>query len=206
VTSVLTEEMPIQGNMAWLISSILVCAILGFLVRAALGRLRHPQTTGSATERPLSASPASRSASVAPAPDEDDARFEELRRLAQAGSVSWGPGRFAVEIGRREHEERMTMPVRARSGGSDNSAFSTEQGLWGPVDEGVADLVIASAADELVLRRSVPTRHPDVPRPSTEDVVPRAERRRGREGLSPSISPSELARMTPAARRLYGLE
>ena len=55
-------------------------------------------------------------------------------------------------------------------------------------------------------------RHPHVPRPPVPAPEPEVKRkwfeRRTREAPSraPAISPAELARMTPAARRLYGLD
>ena len=55
-------------------------------------------------------------------------------------------------------------------------------------------------------------RHPHVPRPPAPAPEPEVKRkwfeRRTREAPSraPAISPAELARMTPAARRLYGLD
>lgn len=55
-------------------------------------------------------------------------------------------------------------------------------------------------------------RHPHVPRPPAPVPEPEVKRkwfeRRTREAPSPApaISPAELARMTPAARRLYGLD
>jgi hypothetical protein len=78
----------------------------------------------------------------------------------------------------------------------------------------IADELQMKLADELPATVSEPkvVRHPHVPRPpapAPEPEVKRnrfARRRAAAPSRAPAISSAELARMTPAARRLYGLD
>jgi hypothetical protein len=83
------------------------------------------------------------------------------------------------------------------------------------VDDSVQDRVIGTDPEALVLRRPKYSRHSSVPRPPAPE--PEESRRRGRRrrqqkgergttGSAWMITPAEAARMSPAGRRLYGLD
>jgi hypothetical protein len=135
-------------------------------------------------------------------------RTAEDDRVAATASVSWGAGRFAVEFERREQEELMQQasPYAAASAARDRAA----RGTWGPVQDDVADLVVEPTGEKVELRRLAPIRHPSVPRPPQEVTEPPAHGRQRRRRITPSpqgsaIPAYEAKRMSPAARRLYGL-
>jgi hypothetical protein len=135
---------------------------------------------------------------------------------AHQEAATWGAERFAAEFRRRDMEERRLRESEARALGrggdtGPDGAPTAEAVMWGPVASEVAEHVVGVDRGGLDLHR--PIRHPFVPRPPT----PEPERRRGRRKrdrqtreqtreTESTVSPQEAARMSPAARRLYGLE
>lgn len=128
-------------------------------------------------------------------------------------AASWGAERFAAEFRRRDMEERRLRDSEARALGrggdvGPDGVPSAEPVMWGPVASEVAEHVVGLDRGGLELHR--PIRHPFVPRPPD----PEPERRRGRRRKgdrdtrepAPTITAQEAARMSPAGRRLYGLE
>ncbi len=125
-------------------------------------------------------------------------------------SVSWGAGRFAVEFERREREE-LLMQRGSPFGAAPTARDRAGRGTWGPVQDDVADLAVEPTGEEVELRRLAPMRHPSVPRPPQDAPEQPANVRRWRRRSAapsphpPAIPAYEAARMSPAARRLYGL-
>jgi hypothetical protein len=136
-----------------------------------------------------------------------------LLRYAQQKATKWGADRFAAEFHRRDLEERWL--VASRSG---TTPYSDAAGgpptppsvLSGPVDAAAQDNVVAFDRAEIRMVRPAFERHSSVPRPPTEEPesARRRPRRRKRERSSdPALfSAAEVARMSPAARRLHGLD
>jgi hypothetical protein len=137
-----------------------------------------------------------------------------LLKYAQQEATRWGAERFAAEFRRRDLEERW---LEASLGNSSPYAASAA-----PPDDPVhAGLVDAAAQDRVVETAATPSvslirpkfeRHPSVPRPpaeGSERMSRRARRRERRRAAGDAMwmpAPAEIARMTPAARRLYGLD
>jgi hypothetical protein len=139
-----------------------------------------------------------------------------LLRYAQQVATKWGAERFAAEFARRDLEERWLVAAKsntfrapARTVGEDASAPAVLSGL---VDASVQESVVGSDREQLGLNRPKYTRHPSVPRPPAPEPEGdrRRARRRGRERPTGdpgrTITPAEAARMSPAGRRLYGLD
>ena len=130
-----------------------------------------------------------------------------LLAYAHCEAMRWGAERFAAEFHRRDEEERRLLAAEARAFGSLGGTGAPA----GPVLAETADRVVGPERDPLDLHR--PMRHPDVPRPPSHlpvvEPVARRGRRHARDRLvverAPTITATEAARMSPAARRLYGL-
>jgi hypothetical protein len=136
-----------------------------------------------------------------------------LLRYAQQRATQRGAEWFAAELERRELEERRradpephTFLYRVMAGFDDRGPR-----VEGPVDQQVEERVVTSAPG-LELQRPDPTKHAHVPRPPAETASRGRGRWRRKAERRPSDdsmwmpSPAELARMSPAGRRLYGLD
>jgi hypothetical protein len=156
------------------------------------------------------------SASLAADPDEErwvaNALFAYAHQAAARSGAEW----FAAEFARREEEEQ-----RRSDAAAPYPRTRTDTPCVAPQESQVVD---ASVEDQLVgggepgLGLEMPPsgpvlRHPHVPRPIAPEPAPeRRRRRRERKelpaapALPPHISAPEWARMSPGARRLYGLE
>jgi hypothetical protein len=146
--------------------------------------------------------------------DHDDEQLEAaLLAYAHRKATRWGAERFAAEFERRDEEERRltgagTPPFRY-PWEPDEIAPPPSSVLSGLVDAAVQEQVIRADPAELDLVEPPKIRHAHVPRPAPPE--PQVKRRRlRRERAAPQrpsvISEAEAARMSPAARRLYGLE
>lgn len=144
---------------------------------------------------------------------------EPLLKDAQQEAAQWGAGRFAAEFDRREQEEKRLRDAEAGiffryPGIAYADDVPAPEMLSGPVDESVGDRVVETVTSHPVeIRKPKPIRHGYVPRPPRADGEPRRRRGRRRErghGAAAATtwmpSPAELARMSPAGRRLYGLD
>jgi hypothetical protein len=146
---------------------------------------------------------------------EEDLVETALLRYAQRQATEWGADRFAAEFRRRDLEERWL-----EAAGTNTTPHSPRQSmgagpavLSGPVDASAQERVVESEhRDAWRLTRPAHARHASVPRPPVEEpereTGRRGRRRRERAQKDPSwtISAAEAARMSPAARRLYGLD
>jgi hypothetical protein len=146
---------------------------------------------------------------------EEELTETALLRYAQQRATKWGADRFAAEFHRRDLEERWL--VAARSGTTPYAAPADEvapshTGLSGPVEAGAQENAVGSDRTQPRMLRPAHARHSSVPRPPAPEPESkgRSLRRRTRKGSSNdpgrSISPAEAARMSPAGRRLYGLD
>ena len=145
---------------------------------------------------------------------EEDLVETALLRYAKKQATEWGADRFAAEFRRRDLEERWLEAARTNTTPyTPNIANSEPAALSGPVDASAQGQVVETGTrDEWRLTRPAHARHASVPRPPA--VEPQSDRtrfgRRKRERAPKdpawTISPAEAARMSPAARRLYGLE
>jgi hypothetical protein len=140
-----------------------------------------------------------------------------LLRYAQQAATKWGAERFASEFARREQEERWLRAARSNSfrapSPTDEADVPEPTMLSGLVDAAVQERVVGPGGEELGLNRPKHARHPSVPRPPAPEPEEggRRARRRRRTRLAETstasvITPAEAARMSPAGRRLYGLE
>ena len=145
---------------------------------------------------------------------DDDGLLAYAQRSAARVGTAW----YVEEFRRRDEEER----------GSEAKAHSAWSVPVAPVvaDEGLVD---ASAEDQLVggapsslgfasplaptVEPETAVRHPNVPRPPAVEPEQRSKRPRWKrdrapadEALPPAISAPEWARMSPGARRLYGVD
>lgn len=146
---------------------------------------------------------------------EEDLVETALLRYAQQTATTWGSKRFAAEFERRDQEERWLRVAGSGSLGApsptDPEDASGQASLSGLVDDSVQDRVIGSDRDSLVLMRPKYSRHSSVPRPPAPEPEEGRRRRRKRDRVTTSgpalmITPAEAARMSPAGRRLYGLD
>jgi hypothetical protein len=145
---------------------------------------------------------------------DDDGLLAYAQRSAARAGTAW----YVEEFRRRDEEEQRGPEAKAHA-------------AWPvPVAPVVADegLVDASAEDQLVggapsslgfasplaptVEPETPVRHPNVPRPPAAEPEQRSKRGRRKrdrapedEALPPAISAPEWARMSPGARRLYGV-
>lgn len=137
-----------------------------------------------------------------------------LLRYAQQRATKWGAERFAAEFQRRELEERWLEAARSNTtpyGPTSTADATPSSSLSGPVDASAQEVVVGSDRDAWVLSRPKYARHSSVPRPPAEEQVEKPERsRRKRKGsraeLGRRFSPAEIAGMSAAGRRLYGLD
>jgi hypothetical protein len=140
-----------------------------------------------------------------------------LLRYAQQAATKWGAERFASEFKRREQEERWLLAARSNSfrapSHTDQADLQEPAVLSGLVDAAVQERVVEAGRTELDLDRPKYARHSSVPRPPTPepDEGGRRARRRRRARLAERstasvITAAEAARMSPASRRLYGLD
>lgn len=136
-----------------------------------------------------------------------------LLRYAQQAATKWGADRFAAEFKRRDLEERWLVAARSQTTPySSKTVAPTPAMMSGPVDAAAEERVVGSDRDAWALTRPKYERHPSVPRPPGPEPEPnrRAHRRRKRQpsSVDPAwmITSAEKARMTAAARRLYGLD
>ncbi len=156
---------------------------------------------------------------------DDVAVDHALLAYAQRAAAKVGSEWFAAELQRREEEEQRGHEAPA------DAVWAKPEIAPAPVvaDQGLVD---ASAEDQLVggapssmgigpppappapeIEPTPVVRHPHVPRPPVHETEPEPRRRRGsrRHGPEPSPAPPhitapEWARMSPGARRLYGLD
>ena len=145
---------------------------------------------------------------------DDDGLLAYAQRSAARAGTAW----YVEEFRRRDEEERSGPEAKADA-------------VWpAPVVPVVEDqgLVDASAEDQLVggapsslgfasplaptVEPETVVRHPNVPRPPAAEPEQRSKRGRRKrdrapadEALPPAISAPEWARMSPGARRLYGV-
>ncbi|HYX10824.1 MAG: hypothetical protein E6G37_01215 [Actinobacteria bacterium] len=168
------------------------------------GADRVDELRGGSLERPASEA------------DDDEEQLEAaLLAYAHQEATRWGAERFAAEFERRDEEERRltgagTPPFRY-PWEPDEIAPPPSSVLSGLVDAAVQEQVIRADPAELDLVEPPKIRHAHVPRPAPpEPEAPRRARRLRRERAVPQrasvISQAEAARMSPSARRLYGLE
>ena len=143
----------------------------------------------------------------------DEVLEKALLAYAHQQATRWGAERFAAEFERRDEEERRLTGTGAQPyrypWEPDEVPPPPSSILSGLVDAAVQEQVIRSDPAELDLAEPPKIRHAHVPRPAPpEPEAPRRWRRRERAAPErPSlISEAEAARMSPAARRLYGLE
>lgn len=139
-----------------------------------------------------------------------------LLRYAQQEATRWGAERFAAEFRRRDQEERWLRAAESNTfqapGPTDSEDAPGPAMLSGPVDACVQERVIGSDGAKLRLNRPKHARHSSVPRPPSPE--PESERRRDRQRRLKRLSKdprsmitvAEAARMSPAGRRLYGLD
>ncbi len=150
-------------------------------------------------------------------PSEEERVETALLKYAQQAATKWGSERFAAEFQRREQAERWLKAVESGSSrypsASDEEEARTSVTLSGLVDEAVQERVVGLEGGGLDLKRPKHRRHPSVPRPPAADseLDGRRARRRRRDRRTKdhpawTITPAEAARMSPAGRRLYGLD
>jgi len=148
--------------------------------------------------------------------DHDDEQLEAaLLAYAHRKATRWGAERFAAEFERRDEEERRltgagTPPFRY-PWEPDEIVPPPSSVLSGLVDAAVQEQVIRADPAELDLVEPPKIRHAHVPRPAKPEPEPRRRarwlrRERDVPQRASVISEAEAARMSPAARRLYGLE
>ncbi len=151
--------------------------------------------------------------------DIEDERMEHaLLAYAQRSAARVGAEWFAAEFARREEEERLQREGAARSRETVDEPAPDPSPEVTLVDASVEDDVVGGAPEGIGIEPMPPPappmmRHPHVPRPPAPEPAPEPKRRRRRdrkrvEALmpSPAISAPEWARMSPGARRLYGLD
>ena len=136
-----------------------------------------------------------------------------LLRYAQQRATKWGAERFAAEFQRRELEEQWLEAARSSTTpyGPPATADTPSPSMTGPVDASAQEVVVGPDRDAWVLSRPKYARHSSVPRPPAEEPEEkpkrsRRKRRGSREEPSRTFSPAEVAGMSAAGRRLYGLD
>jgi hypothetical protein len=136
-----------------------------------------------------------------------------LLRYAQQEATRWGAARFRAEFERRDEEERRLLEAEARDYGLPSALPTRERTIQAPglIDESVRDHAVPGLHAEPVFRRPKQVRHPHVPRPpAAKDAGGRRRRRHRRERPNDDAmwmpSAAEVAQMSPAGRRLYGIE
>jgi len=139
-----------------------------------------------------------------------------LLRYAQQQATRWGAERFAAEFERREQEERWLQVDKSETlrapGPTDEEHAPGPEMMSGLVDAAVQERVVGSDRVQLGLHRPKYERHSSVPRPPAPEPEGGRRRARRRRRERPTgepawvITPAEAARMSPAGRRLYGLD
>jgi hypothetical protein len=136
-----------------------------------------------------------------------------LLRYAQQEATRWGAARFRAEFERRDEEERRLLEAEARNYGLPSALRTHDRRASTPelIDESVREHAVPGHHAEPEFRRPKQIRHPHVPRPpATSEGGGRRGRRRKRERPSDDAmwmpSAAEIARMSPAGRRLYGID
>jgi hypothetical protein len=146
---------------------------------------------------------------------EDDLAEAALLKYAQRQATSWGAERFAAEFKRRDLEERWLEASRSKTSPYAQTAATDAalpDALAGPVDAAVQENAIETERTGFRLLRPTHERHPSVPRPPAPEPEPGRRRPRHRKHAASTadpawmITPAERERMTPAGRRLYGLD
>jgi len=144
---------------------------------------------------------------------EEELVESSLLRYAQQRATERGAAWFAAEFERRDLEERRradpephTFMFRVMT----SERAEMRSAIEGPVDQEVEERVVASTP-RLELQRPDSQKHAYVPRPPQSVASKRGRwRRKGEPRRSDDAmwmpSPAELARMSPAGRRLYGIE
>jgi hypothetical protein len=140
-----------------------------------------------------------------------------LLRYAQRAAAKKGAAWFAAELERRDAEERRrndaaphTFVYREMTGQGEADVRATT--FEGPVDESVEERIATAPGPALDLEKPELTRHTHVPRPPAAKPERRRLRARRRTEPQPNDddmwmpSAAELAQMSPAGRRLYGLD
>ena len=146
---------------------------------------------------------------------EEDLVETALLRYAQQRATKWGADRFAAEFRRRDLEERWLEAARTNTTPytPDATVRTAPTMLSGPVDASAQEHAVETEQrEEWRLTRPAHVRHSSVPRAPVEE--PESDRRRSRrqkrdrapKDLAWTISPAEAARMSPAGRRLHGLD
>jgi hypothetical protein len=146
---------------------------------------------------------------------EEDLVETALLRYAQQRATKWGADRFRAEFHRRDLEERWLVAARTGTTPYAAPADATtvpETGMSGPVEAGAQEHAVGFERIEARMVRPAYARHSSVPRPPAEEPAAGGKRPRRRKS-KPSksdpawlITPAEAARMSPASRRLYGLD
>jgi hypothetical protein len=146
---------------------------------------------------------------------EDELTEIALLRYAQQRAAEWGAERFAEEFRRRELHERWLEAERLGTtpyAGADEEEPVVPTALSGPVDAGAQDRLVGIDRSEWRLTKQRHARHPSVPRPPSAEPEPGAKRGRRRrreraaQGPAPWLSSAEIAGMSAAGRRLYGID
>ena len=159
----------------------------------------------------------------------DDVVDDGLLAYAQRSATRAGTAWYVEEFRRRDEEEQRGPEAQAAAAWPAPAAPVVED--EGLVDASAEDQLIGGAPSSLGLASPLPStvepeavvsesvqseavvRHPHVPRPPAVDPDLRSTRRRRKrdrapadEALPPAISAPEWARMSPGARRLYGVD
>ena len=138
-----------------------------------------------------------------------------LLRYAQQRAAAWGAERFAEEFRKRELHERWVEAERLGTtpyAGADAEEPVVPSALSGPVDAEAQDRLAGIDRSEWRLTKQRHARHPSVPRPPVGEPEERGRRarRRRRERATESaaswLTPAEIAGMSAAGRRLYGID
>lgn len=146
---------------------------------------------------------------------EEDLVETALLRYAQQRATEWGADRFAAEFQRRDLEERWLDAARTNTTPYTPVAIvsTVPTMLSGPVDAAAQEHAVETEQlDEWRLTRPAHARHSSVPRAPVEEPESdrgrprRRKREREQKDLAWTVSVAEAARMSPAGRRLYGLE
>lgn len=153
---------------------------------------------------------------------DDDGLLAYAQRSAARAGTAW----YVEEFRRRDEEEQGGPEAKADAvwpAPQIADAPVEDQGL---VDASAEDQLIGGAPSSLGFASPLPptvepeaaepeavVRHPNVPRPPTAEPEQRSKRGRRKrdrapaeEALPPAITAPEWARMSPGARRLYGVD
>jgi hypothetical protein len=145
---------------------------------------------------------------------EDDRIEHALLAYAQPSAARMGAEWFAAEFARREEDERLQRRGAAGPRGTVDEPVPDSSPEFTLIDSSVEDDVVGGSPTGLGIEPlpQPAIRHPHVPRPPVPEPAPEPKRRRRDRKLvkastpSPTISAPEWARMSPGARRLYGVD